>query len=111
MWIRTTKMIPTTCRAGSLCCRAKSISHYSSWLAVGRALTEKLLLDKLLAADDADLGQAETLGRGHHASDHVVFRGLVRAQMHLRLNRLRGCGLESFLQRGPVGNRLSVPID
>ena len=38
-----------------------------------------LLVDELLAADDADLGEAEPLRRRHHAGDDLVLRAPCRA--------------------------------
>jgi hypothetical protein len=46
------------------------------------------LFDELLAADDPDLGETETLGAGEHERDLAVLGVLVRAQVDLGLRRL-----------------------
>src|ERR1051325_5888463 len=94
-WIRTTIAIPIMCRVGSLCRRAKSMA---------------LFLDELLAADDADLGKAQTLSRRHDAGRNRVFRVLVRPQVNLRLDRLRRSRPDVVLERFPVGNGHTVPV-
>src|SRR5581483_11695913 len=99
----TTKVRPTMWRFGSRCRRAKSM------LAPCPAVA--LALDELLAADDADLGEAQALRGRHHRRGVLVLGRLVRAQVQFGLRLLRGGRLEALLERRPVGNHLAVPED
>src|SRR6185312_1202257 len=93
--------MPTRCRAGSRCCRAKSMD---------RLFPATLLADELLAADDADLREPEPLRRRHHAGNDAVFGELVRTQMNLGLHGLLRGGTDLRFERRAIGNDLAVPV-
>src|SRR5437764_955543 len=76
-----------------------------------RARRHRLLIDELLAADDADLRQPEPLRRRHDAGDDRVLRRLVRTQMHFGLDGLCSGGRDLLLQRGAIENDLAVPVN
>src|SRR5258706_6204059 len=69
-----------------------------------------LLVQELLCADQADLGDAIALRRGHHVGDGLVRDQLVGAQVELRLHRLRRRAQELRIQRGAI-DLLAVPQD
>src|SRR5688572_17424013 len=69
------------------------------------------LVEELLGPDEAHLGDAQALRRGHHSCDMLVGHKFVRAQVEFGLHRLgRGAG-EALLQGRPVGNDVAVPDD
>src|SRR5688572_16468131 len=69
------------------------------------------LVEELLGPDEAHLGDAQALRRGHHCCDMLIGDKFVRAQVEFRLHRLgRGVG-EARLQGRAVGNGVAVPDD